>query len=802
MKNAVTRHLVRRWPFYFALILIYLGTRNLKVLSIMGLGMAFFGAGWHMIRRQFEGYSMLLGQDGSWSSSKKAKGWFWTMVALTVTLVLPMSDVALRGTADSRMIWAFHEDEGWLVDLYGAYMTQPHFDLGDAWGYTYGSFHLMLITVLARLIQPFVHLEAAHLIIMNRLLLLGALVGTGWTLYYAGRRFLGSPLAGVLAAALLWSNSKVLEMAIPSNYPDIFGMFFLTLALLYIARLVVDTRPMVLFLAPLLIGLGFSVKYMGLPFLLILLLVFRLTQGKLQDIANPPSRTQLRIDLIAYAGYAGLALPVAFFMVNPFYLIHWQRFLSQMKLVMALYGSGNINNLPTEAIVLPSTADWWRVLGGAGTPDYLLFGAAIASFGLAWLIIARGRRPDKATSLVAVAGLATVLWVFFVTKNSNFAFFHYFLPMMPVVYLSAVALPVIGKRIFFPSIHFLSEKMGVILVIMLASAMIGMSIMELKGATSAVDAFQKSRLGYAARETVLQSRIGRDYQLWATMRRTKGSIAMEVGEWLAEHTPEARSLVTNETIFYYPPSIKEIRYWNRNLNLEALFRTMPDLLIVSDYFVDMYTKDYNAASVSAMPTEQREVFLKEREFYMLLQGQQQFLNYKEIKTFTAPETWYWKRLRIFKRQGPRVFGKLVSEVSGLTIMSSPNNRDILDREDFSFPTEVYLASFPENPIPSELTLKLKQPILMHGVGFVWYNENNHPVNAEIRGFYQGDLVFRRELPISSETTTPYSWVDVQGNVDQLVLAVAKFKGQQRLLLRRLLLGERELGKISTQGEDL
>lgn len=630
--------------FFTLEAVLYYALKNITAVFIVLAGVLFFYGTWQFLKNQFASYqnSITLSNKVGDDFSKTTYHYtIFAMIVMTIILAILLGNMAFKGVEDSRMIWAFHEDEGWIADLYEEYVNQENMNLGQNWGYTYGSFNLMTVSIIARILKPVIYLDGADCVVLNRLLLALAFLVTGWVVFQMGVKFLHSPMIGVVSAGLLWTNGKIIEISLPANYPDTFGMLFFTLTIYFGIRMLVDMKPLTLFLAPLFLGIGFSVKYMGLPLILLLLISFRLAQGR---VAFKYSTTKLRFDLFFYTVYIALALPIAFFTINPYYIINWERFNSQMTKVIALYGSGNINNLPASGINLPTFSDWWVVIGSGGAPDHILIMYMITCLITFLFLVFLGKeRWNHQTVMLALGGSFIVFWMIFVLLNTKFAFFHYFLPIMPVVYLIACTLPQYIRK-FIPVARLRYTTVYILSGILVVS----ISVSVLQDFLRSQD-WTKSELGYASRDSLKQSRFGLSFQMLTSLRTTEGNIAFEVGDWLQKYTPDARSLITNETIFYYPHFIKEIHYWNRQMTLELLLKTAPDLLIVSDWFIEMYTKPYNQEEIDNMSPDERTAFLKAREFYSLLRDKDSFLSYKKIKEFKAWEEWYWKRLHIYKR---------------------------------------------------------------------------------------------------------------------------------------------------------
>ncbi len=775
---------------YGALALILLlATRFRRVSLLMILCVAFFHVAWMVIRGRFRDYPDGSGAARPVRRAAAPRGRACTMAAmvlLSATLCALLVPLAFKGVENPRMVWAFHEDEGWVCDLYQRFVTARKLDFGESWGYTYGSLNLMLVSMAARLLRPLVVLDGSDCIILNRLLLTAALLGTGWATYFAGRRLLSSPLAGLAAAALLWSNCKVVEMALLANYPDTFGMLLLTLAALWFVRAYVEMTPRSLFLAPLLLGLGFSVKYMGLPLLVLMAAGFWLAQCRVAAARPDIPRHRLWADLAIYLGYLLAAMPVAFVLVNPLYLINWRRFLTQMRAIVALYHSGNVNNLPESAVVVPTWSDWWQVAGAGGAADHLLIcGAAVAVlWSVAGLAVRRGRWSG-ADVLSIFAGAFSVLWVVFVTRNSRFAFFHYFMPITPLVYLLACSLPVRAARVFPERCRRLRFATSGVLACGLLAAIAWPVVQRARFLISAEPATPRSAIVV---DSVLRSRPGLHWR-WFSAVRDQNHVSIQVGRWLETSCPEARSLITSEAVFYYPPSITEIRYLNRQLGLRQLFEHAPDLLILSDWFIEMYTRDYSPQEIEAMPREARDEFQRVRELYLLARRGDRLLNYRRIRTFDAPAGCYWKRLHVYRRSGPASLAGLVDRVGGTPLISPPNGADVLFAEG-PIPEGMYLATPVDRPPPLPLRLELscRRPIRLDGIGFVWWSCEHHPARATIAGYREERCVFSEAAQVCTGMDISYTWMPIADapELDRIELTVPAFVGQERLIIRRVL----------------
>ena len=774
--------------------------RHAPAVGIITAGVVFFHVSWLLLRRRFAPYLRHLPDHNDCLSATAPAGsagpprpavpaWAWiTMVLASILIAAPMGVVALKASDNSRMIWAFHEDEGWLADLYDNYASSPRMDLGERWGYTYGSFNLMLVSFLARAVRPVMHLDGTDCVILNRMLLMLAFVATGWLVFCIAVRSFGSPGVGVVAAALLWSNSKAVEIGIPCNYPDVFGMLLITIAIFLIARMLSEFHLRTLFLAPLFVAVGFSIKYMGLPLVVFVLVAFFLSRKRVAGVSGP--RRALG-DLGLYSAYTLAAIPVGFFMVNPYYLVHWRRFASQMRIVWHLYGSGNINALPASGVTLPSLGDWWQVATGGGTPDGVLFVAAgICGVLTVFRVVRKRGRFDRGSAFVCVAMLFAGCWAAVVMAGSQFAFFHYFLPALPSAYLVAAASAIYARESFPARCARLRRFLPGLLLAALLVYVTSSVVVEIRNVLRAGQAYTTHSFGYAARSSLLKSRLGRTFQLLSTVREVEGSVALEVGRWLEDHCPEARTLVTNETIFYYPPRIEQIKYLNRQLDMLALVRTMPDLLIVSDYFVEMYTRRYEQNEIDAMDRSQRDQFLRARQFYSLVKDRDAFLNYVRIKTFDAPKSWYWKRLHIYERQGPRTLKGLLASLGGSRLMPPPNGSECLTFDGFVMPVRMYAAAVPGQAMPYTLDIRLARPIEVTGIGAMWWSTNDHPTQVRLELWLRDQQLLGTDLPINVGQSAPFSWVELDRpaeRADRIVLKVSSFAGQQRLIMRRLLI---------------
>jgi hypothetical protein len=799
--NWVRRSIVN-WPRRVLVVILwgciwstlYLLTRNAPATTIMVLGMALSLRLWPPFCRHF--YIYRDPDPASPVAPPASRVWtlIWAVVLLAMACVLTFAlvDTAFRGVDDSRMIWAYHEDEGWLSDLYQEYINQRRFEIGKEWGFTYGSFHLMATSLISRLLTLYftTPITATDAIILNRLLLIGALLATGGLLFIAGRRFLNSPFAGTAAAMLLWTNVKVLEMTVLSNYPDIIAMFVLGVAFCTVCAVTIRPTARSLFLAPLLIGIGFSIKFMGLPLALIQIVAFRIAQGRLHKRDPLVSTGRLRKDLLLYIAYVPLAIGAAFFTINPFYLIHFKRFISQMSVLSNLYAGANINNLPASAIHLPSLGDWWHVATAGGEPDPLLFGG-VAILGVSSFLTLWWRRPVSSCPSPMLVFYVTsfvfiLLWTLFVLHFSNFAFFHYFLPILPWIYLLAGILPILLLRLirrWWPN-----SRYGPLVALVVGIGAVGLFVVpvwrDLRYPDEGGAIYIANSLGYANHDSAVSSRFLSTYGILTSVR--KGGEALVIGEWLNSHATEARSAISTDTIFYFPPFIRDLRYLNRQMTLDILLRSMPDLLVVSDYFIDMYTRAYPETEIAAMGAVERDAFLKAREFYRLIKGQDEVLNYRKLKEFSAPIGKYWKRLHIYRRQGPRIMGALATGFTTPALSPPPNGTEIFFREEVILPEEVYLAALEGQPLPTTLGIQLKSPHRISGIGFLWYDDKNLPKSARIAGYRGERQIFARPIAIQfTGSGTPYSWepVSTPEPVDRLVLTVQEFTGQQRLLLR-------------------
>lgn len=777
---------------------LYALLRHLGAVALMMAGIAFFGFAWRDIAQRFRQHPAWRAEAAPPDSSAPRSGpsaarvpvWAWVaMGAMTAVLAYFLSSAALRGAEDSRMLWAFHEDEGWIGDLYQNYVGQEQMDLGKQWGYTYGSLNLMVVSLVARAVRPLVRLDGAQCVILNRFLLEAALLAAGWAVFGAGVRFLRSAGAGLVAAGLLWTNVKVVEMALLANYPDILGMLLLFLAFWSACEIYLSMRPVHLFAAPLLLGIGFSAKFMGLPLALVILAAFWLGLRETARRWPSLSRRQFRVDLVRYAAYVPAAMAAAFAIVNPYYILRLRLFLSQMHKVLSLYGTGNINNLPASAVRQVTPADWWHVATGSGALEWVLVLGVCVSLGAAVVAVFRRRKFQGAMPVFLVFGGAfAVAWIGFVLWSTRFAFFHYFLPIVPIVYLMACAAP---KSVAAAMPAARPGMVKGLVAAGLAALVLG-GLLPLMGDVAAVrqgaSEYAADPLGYAARQSLLRSRLARTWQLVTRIRNTRDSEAVEVGRWLAEHCPQARTLVTNETVFYYPPSIEHVFYWNRQMSLGLLFRTMPDLLIVSDWFVEMYTQDLESDELAAMPEPARQTYLDAHEFYSLLKDKDEFLDYRRIKVFTAPGGWYWKRLHVYQRMGPANLGGLVKKVRGTALEDPPHGAGCLSFAGPLQEADLYLAAAPGSPGPARLEVVLESAVELSGLGVAWYSPQDLPARAFAEGWLGGAKVFECELPIEGRSA-PYSWVELDAKpaVDRLVLRVSEFRGRNQLLLRRIFL---------------
>jgi hypothetical protein len=772
---------------------LYLATHHIAATLLMIAIAALLWGWWRIFRLRLARYAVLDPGRAVFPGLRPSQilPALLVMVALSVGLALWLDEVALRGLDDPRMIWAFHEDEGWLSDLYTKYLSQRSFDLGSDWGYTYGSVHIMLTTLVGRVASLFTTYTATDAILFNRLLNLAALIGTGWLVFWAATRYLGSPLVGVMAAALLYSNAKVVEISELSNFPDVLGMFFLSLAFLGTVRALVRPSPVTLFWAPILLGVGMSVKYMGAPLAVLQLIVFGCVQARLWSHAAvdsvPVARRWPWRDFVLYALHIPFVAGLTFFFCNPYYALHPLRFAHQMYGLSQLYSSGNLNHLPASGLNLPGLADWWREATTGGEPDESLFvvagGLALAVWG-AILLRRRAEAPSPGLVLLSAAGLFALLWIPIVTHLSKFAFFHYFMPILPWVYLLAVAPPFLLAHLLPPRLPY--RWLPGLLILGLV-ALILYPITKDRAYFARQGISLPGWLGEGPPQGGLSSRFARSFQI-ALQTRGADSFALQVGYWLSEHVPDARSAITNETIFYYPPFIEDLRFMNRQLTLERLFNTMPDLLLLSDYFIDMYSREYSPADLAQMSPATRQEFIASRAFFSLVQGKGLF-NYEEIHAFDAPGGWYWKRLHVYRRQGPRYLGEICARITAPPLHPSPNGLDALSprREDGAHPAERYLAAVAGQALPAVLQCELNKPTRLAGMGIHWLDSENYPAQVSLRGT-KGDVnVF--EVPVEVKKTedgTAYSWTPAAlGEVDKLTLRVNGFVGQQRLLLRNI-----------------
>ncbi|MDA8325023.1 MAG: hypothetical protein M0033_02270 [Nitrospiraceae bacterium] len=784
-KNLSRRASLIFWPVAYAaaFLFLFLVFRNKRAVLIMLSGTAFFHLAWAFLRWRYCWYSKFSPEKGARKLSMPPRWAIAAMVLLSLVTGGALTRLAFKGAQDNRMIWAFNEDEGHLADLYDQYVSQEKFDLGHDWGYTYGSMNIMAVTAAARALKPVMALDGRQCVILNRLLLALALLVAAWVCFYICLQFFSSAFLGVITAGLLLTNQKVIEMALLSNYPDIFHMAFFTLAVYFLAGMLKDFNIRDAFLAVIFASLGFSVKYMGLPLFPIIILAFRYRQG--QYLAHgAPGR--LRLDLALFSVFSLAAPLIMFFTVNPFYLIHLTDFISQMRIVMSLYANpASMNHLPGSGVVIPGLVDWLKVFTSGGAPDGFLLMLLLPALVLALISKAisttEGKRRYPGDDFIIAGLLFIASWSVFVLWRSKFAFFHYFLPVMPAFYIISCSVPLYLSRLIERRNMKLLAAGAVFGGMLLATAV--PLVQDIGSEAAGLPSFMVNSLGYASRDYTRESRFVLAYDLIKSTRSANSKV-MKVGQWLKENCPDARSLVTDETVFYYPPFIKDIAYWNRQLDFEDLFRTMPDLLIVSDWFMDMYTTQYSKAELEAMPPVQREDFLKEREFYSFIKGKKEFLNYRLIKMFKADKGWYWKKIYIYKRIGPRTFQGMIESVSGPTINPSPNGNDIFFRNDFVMPFEVYLAAFPGNPVPGRFTINLKSPTALKGFGVEWYDAQNHPIKGTVEIYSNGSLVSREPLSVSSPDSAPYSWFDVNVKAGRIVFYITQFKGQQRLLLRR------------------
>jgi hypothetical protein len=234
---------------------------------------------------------------------------------------------------------------------------------------------------------------------------------------------------------------------------------------------------------------------------------------------------------------------------------------------------------------------------------------------------------------------------------------------------------------------------------------------------------------------------------------------------------------TNQTILSdvpckYPAFIQEIQKENNWVDLKDLLNNNPDLVLITD------------DNIQQMDMELKNLFSEE----------QSFLNYDLIKVFDAPSNLVWSKLYIYRRAGPSSLNGKILSVTGSPLYPSPNGTDVLELDDALIPMDVYLSASEGSPFPYVLDITLKAPMELSGIGFVWWSPQDQPREGRVQGWKGDQLVFDNLLSIQSSDSVPYSWEDV-GNkqVDRLVLTVSSFKGQQRLILRRLIIDQNNIG---------
>lgn len=760
--------------FLIFLFLIYIGTNSKVATLLMYCGIIFFIISYYVLRRIFNrqyviDYSIPQMNINKWHIP------FAILAISSLILLYILTCKAGTGLDNYRLIWAFNEDEGHLAEVYTNYLAAKHFNLGADWYYTYGSINAMLTIIPLRIIQFVIPVDGITALYFNRILLIASLVGTGWVLFCASSIWFNSPWVGVFAALLLWTNPKVLEVTSLANYPDIIGMLLFTAALLVSWRALLTMKSQWLFMAPLLFGLAFGVKYMGTIMLVLYFILFFI---RLKSTPSSVSTRQVLTTTFLYGLYIAFAQIAAFILVNPYYIINYKIWLSHLSSLQGMYSTGNINNLPSSGIEIPDLRVWIsRLVNGSITEIFILLSVGATAI-ITILTKIKCKNHCYSSSFVWYGAANFFVWLLMITSVSKFAFFHYFLPVLPILYFSACLTP----RIIIEQ-YSLPLKFYRVACIFLVSTfiLVDASLLLLDKKPD----IQVSKLGYATSELHQRSRIA-EWHNMSTYYEHAGKALIEVGNWLTDNCPDTRSLIATDTIFYYPPLISQVHYMNRQLTLPVFYRFTPDLLIISKYFMDMYTKDFLKEEIDAMPVETRNSFIASQSFYKRLQAGQ--INGYNLKhTFIAPPGLYWQELYVYENQFKR--RPLVDTVGNITASSNaaifpePNNVECFTVATPNF--EQYFATIATGT-SQWVKFDFEKPIKNEKMLIRWYSAKEHPTGISVEMLDEDSTVKFMDLAVDIDveagTATSEFSLPEDMQVSAIIFRCNNFTNQQRFLI--------------------
>jgi 4-amino-4-deoxy-L-arabinose transferase-like glycosyltransferase len=469
------------------------------------------------------------------------RAWPWSLPA-SVALAATALYVAVLGvilpvaSSDLGIAAVFSTDEALSGRIVARMVAERTLDPSGF--FAYGALYHELGALAAALLAPLAPPGQAALIGLRIVALAGGAAALLLTFRLGAALF--GPWAGLVALALVAASPELALWSVTAH-PDTTQLALLVAGLLACLRVRARPGGGRVALAAALAGLAFATKYGGVLVLPMLGLatVLGLVEAGLRG-------RRLAVQLLRYALLAGAVFAAAFLVTNPYAVVEWRRFVTQVRAELSHARAGHV--LVGDAPALR----WLLLVAGpllAGPVTAALAAGSIAAG--VWRRARRVRRPGLTARAVAVAlddraliGLWACGYLTYLVLFTGYQAPRYALPLLPAVCVLAAgavaALPVPAR----PRI---------------AVALIAVASTALVAAPALADIYRE--------------RLDRGRRLEADPR-------VQAGRWLDARLPSEAAVIV-DAYTYVPPRLRQART-TFGLTADLVATTRPVVIVTND----------------------------------------------------------------------------------------------------------------------------------------------------------------------------------------------------------------------------
>jgi hypothetical protein len=432
--------------------------------------------------------------------------------------------------------------------------------------YDYGGFYFMLCLGLAYPAQCLMTLTEPTVLILSRLVSVLFGVLSLWCLYLLGQRLFDrtTALLGTMIAMTGW----VFVFWSVSDHPDLAQVFFLLMSLYGCVRLIETSSIRWLLFASFCAALSFSIKYVGVLMLPIVLLSYLVSTVADREHGGRLDLRRIGWRFFAWCAVTVFVFPAVFFVTTPYALLNLEEFVGRMRFTSSVASLGKFG-VVTYGTVWLSEIGSTKILGWGLFLFVLVY---LVSFSVRYVTRFRERPRQMDAQLVVVAW--AVLFIAFLYWFIDYHPPHYLLPVVPVLCLFAArgAVELLGFRPVHKALRW---------TVCIAACLILVYAFVTRG--QEVFAFWKTRINFSlAEHPIIRS-----------------------GEWLERSFPADIRISSDASYNYIPRSFGLT-------NLEASLDS--DVILVNRSAAGTYDEPEFADSYVGG----REEYLRKYEFYQTL----------------------------------------------------------------------------------------------------------------------------------------------------------------------------------------